>query len=283
MSKTAASPEELIRNHYRQQAEKHGASPRSTMEDEIIRQRELEMIDKFLGATSRASRKKTLNVLDLGCGNGYALEVARQAHPKNRYWGLDFSEDLLSVARGRKLAHCDLRLGDARALPYEQGLFDVVYTERCLINILEWEGQEKALQEIHRVLRPGGCYLMIECFTDGLDNNNLARRQLGLPDIQEAYHNKYIDKGLFMAAMKGRFDLVEPQSLDRHARGYHFHSNFLSSHYFVARVLYPAVLKGELVRNSEFIKFFSFLPPVGNYSAIQAYVLRKGTGKRKSR
>ena len=269
------SNDELIRDHYKQQAEKHGTSSRSTMEDEIIRQRELEVIDKFLGAASRASRKKKLKVLDLGCGNGYALELARQSHPGNHYWGLDFSEDLLAVARGRKLPHCDLRMGDARALPYEQGLFDVVYSERCLINILDWQGQEKALREIHRVLKPGGYYLMIECFTDGRDNNNLARRQLGLPDIPEAYHNKYIDKELFLAAVKGHFEVVEPQSLDRYARGFQFRSNFLSSHYFVARVLYPAVLKGELVRNSEFIKFFSFLPPIGNYSAIQAYFLRK--------
>ena len=215
MSKTAASPDELIRDHYRQQAEKHGASSRSTMEDEIIRQRELELIDKFLGAASRASRKKTLKVLDLGCGNGYALELARHSHPVNRYWGLDFSEDLLAVARARKLAKCDLRLGDARSLPYEQGFFDVVYSERCLINILDWKEQEKALREIQRVLKPGGHYLMIECFTDGLDNNNLARRQLGLPDIPEAYHNKYIDKQLFLAAVKGLFEVIEPESLDR--------------------------------------------------------------------
>jgi hypothetical protein len=75
--------------------------------------------------------------------------------------------------------------------------------------------------------------------------------------------------------VKGSFLLVEPQSLDRHTRGYSFRTNFLSSHYFVSRVLYPAVLKGDLVRNSEFTKFFSFLPPAGNYSAIQAHLLKK--------
>lgn len=248
------------------------------MEDDIVRERELEFIVQFLAATARAFRKKSRRVLDLGCGNGHTLEVARRAHPANRYCGLDFSRELLAVARARKLPGCELRLGDARALPYKDGCFDLVYSERCLINILDWEGQQKALGEIHRVLRPGGYYLMIECFTDGLENNNRARREVGLPDIPEAYHNRYIEKGPCLSAVKSTFALVEPESLDRYARGYRFRSNFLSSHYFVSRVLYPAVLKGELVRNSEFIKFFSFLPPVGEYSAIQAYVLKKKRG-----
>lgn len=275
MKAPTVSPDELIREHYRQQAEKHGASSRSTMEDEIVREREVELIVQFLGATARASKKKARGVLDLGCGNGHTLEAVRRCHPANRYSGLDFSEELLARARARKLPGCELRLGDARALPYKDGSFDAVYTERCLINILDWDGQKKALSEIRRVLRPGGYYLMIECFTDGLENNNRARRELGLPDIQEAYHNRYIDKELFLAAVQKGFAVVPPESLDRHARGYAFRGNFLSSHYFVSRVLYPAVLKGELARNSEFIKFFSFLPPVGNYSPIQAYVLKR--------
>ena len=104
--------------------------------------------------------------------------MVRRAHPGNHYCGLDFSEELLAVARARELSGCDLRLGDARTLPYEAGSFDVVYSERCLINILDWDGQRKALNEIGRVLRPGGYYLMIECFTDGLENNNRARREL---------------------------------------------------------------------------------------------------------
>jgi ubiquinone/menaquinone biosynthesis C-methylase UbiE len=279
MKTPTTSADELIRGHYRQQAEKHGASPTSTMEDEIVRERELELIVHFLTATAKASRKKSRRILDLGCGNGYALEAVRRAHPANRYSGLDFSEELLALARARKLPGCELHLGDARALPYKDGSFDLVYSERCLINILDWDGQKKALSEIHRVLRPGGHYLMIECFTDGLENNNRARHELGLPDIPAAYHNRYIEKEPFLAAIEGRFAAVEAKSLDRHARGYHFCGNFLSSHYFVSRVLYPAALKGELVRNSEFIKFFSFLPPAGNYAAIQAYFLEKGRGR----
>jgi ubiquinone/menaquinone biosynthesis C-methylase UbiE len=144
-----------------------------------------------------------------------------------------------------------------------------VYTERCLINILDWEGQSQALREIARVLKPGGSYLMIECFTDGLANNNKARAECGLQPIDAAYHNLYFDPEKFAAAIAPLFDRVTDES------SFPLPGNFLSSHYFVSRVLYPAMARGEVFRNSEVAKFFSFVPPMGNYSPIQAHVLRK--------
>jgi hypothetical protein len=63
--------------------------------------------------------------------------------------------------------------------------------------------------------------------------------------------------------------------------------NFLSTHYFVARVFHAAVsVSNKDVRNSEFVKFFSTaLPTVGNYSPIQAFLLRKlkGDGRNASK
>lgn len=120
---------------------------------------------------------------------------------------------------------------------------------------------------------------MIECFTDGLLNNNKARKECGLSELKEAYHNKYFDKDLFLQAISKIFTVVEPAQFSRKENGYVFHHNFLSSHYFIARVLHPLVTKGESVKNTEFVKFFSSLPPVGNYSPIQAYILKK-QGKR---
>ena len=265
----ASSDDELIREHYRKVAEAHGESPRSSMEDDQVRERELQ----FLTGAFRVLRQRNsgaLRVLDLGCGNGYALSrMLPLAGYADQFWGVDFSPELLQIAQGRKLERCTLSQGDARALRFEAGFFDFVYTERCLINILEWEGQRKALQEIARVLKPGGTYLMIECFTDGLESNNKARADCGLPAIKAAYHNKYFDKQSFEEAVTGAFEVMDP------AAEFLMPSNFLSSYYFVSRVLYPSLTKGEVVRNSEVAKFFSFLPPVGNYSPIQAQVLRK--------
>jgi ubiquinone/menaquinone biosynthesis C-methylase UbiE len=264
--------DELIRQHYEKVAESQGASPCSTMEDATIREREAALILETLG---RAGAGGALDVLDLGCGNGYMLSRVIEAYPGNRYRGLDFSEQLLGIARSRGMA-CDLGLGDARDLPYQDRSFDLVYTERCLINILDASQQARALEEIHRVLRPGGYYLMIEAFTDGLELSNKARKQLGLEPIGPPYHNRFMDKAevlakagsLFQGPPDGAAGVVPPPA-----------GNFLSTHYFLSRVFYPAVTRAEVVRNSEFVLFFSqFLgdrPPVGNYSPIQAFLFRK--------
>jgi ubiquinone/menaquinone biosynthesis C-methylase UbiE len=261
--------DELIRHHYEKVAESQGASPCSTMEDATIREREAALILETLG---RAGAGGPLDVLDLGCGNGYMLGRVIEAYPRHRYWGLDFSEHLLAIARSRGMA-CDLGLGDARDLPYEDGAFDFVYTERCLINLLDASQQLLALEEVHRVLRPGGYYLMIEAFTDGLELSNKARKQLGLEPINPPYHNRFMDKAEVLAKAGSLFQGPPDGAAPPVA------SNFLSNYYFLSRVFYPAVTRAEVVRNSEFVLFFSQLlgdrPPVGDYSPIQALLFRK--------
>jgi SAM-dependent methyltransferase len=239
------------------------------MEDAVIRAREIEAIVSVVGGLKAAMPSAPLRVLDLGCGNGYALEVLASAYPQHRYTGLDFSADMLALARRRALRGCQWRQGDARALPFPPASFDLVYTERCLINILDRRGQERALGDIHRVLAPGGHYLMIECFTDGMAALNRARTECGLEAISEAHHNRYFDKPAFRRAVAPLFDVVEPAAFAALPP-----ANFLSSHYFAARVLHPLVTKGTQVRNTEFVKFFSHLPPYGEYAPLQIFMLR---------
>jgi ubiquinone/menaquinone biosynthesis C-methylase UbiE len=269
-TRMAVSNDELIRTHYREVAQKHGASPRSSMEDDFVREKELEWIVDFYRVVSKEAQH-SLRVLEVGCGNGYALNMLSRLDGADQFLGIDFSEDLLSIASARQLSNCLFKAGDVRALDLESEVFDWVYTERCLINVLSWKEQEAALREIARVLKRGAYYLMIEAFTDGLYNNNKARLECGLPEIEQAYHNNYFDKDLFLQAIDDLYTIVEASRLDKFPMA----SNFLSSHYFVSRVLCPALTKGEVVRNSEVAKFFSFLAPMGNYSPIQAYILKK--------
>jgi ubiquinone/menaquinone biosynthesis C-methylase UbiE len=257
----------IIREHYKGVAAKHGASSQSTMEDEVVRAKEIEQIVSFLDWAATGGGH---DVLDLGCGNGYALSVLAESRPANRYKGLDASDELLEIANGRQLPNCCFAKSDARRIELGDASVDVVYTERCLINILDWEGQLEALREIHRILRPGGHFLMIECFTDGLDNNNKAREECGLEKLKEAYHNRYFEKEQFLGSIGELFSIVQPPEGSPTLQ-----MNFLSSHYFVARVLHPLVTKGTAVKNTEFVKFFSMLPPFGNYSPIQSFILQK--------
>ena len=267
------SNDEIIQSHYKIQAEKHKDSSTSTMEDTIIRQKELESIFSFFNL--REVRVVASKVLEIGCGNGYALQQLAETYPHTSFHGMDFSHDLLAIAEKRKISNGSFSQGDIRKLTFEDASVDVVYTERCLINLLSWEDQQKGLAEIHRVLKKGGFYFMVESFTDGFDNLNKARTELGLNNIPVAHHNLYFNKESFGEFVKPLFSIVDPSSLGT-VENTALQSNFLSSHYFSARVLHPLLTKGDPnLKNTELVKFFSFLPPSGNYAPIQAHILQK--------
>ncbi|MEE8452414.1 MAG: class I SAM-dependent methyltransferase [Thermoguttaceae bacterium] len=274
---TATDYDALIRDHYRRQADKHGDSERSTMEDDVIRAKETEAIEDFVRLLdARHPSKSPLRILDLGCGNGHTLHCLSEKFPGHLYSGGEFCDTLLNIARRRSLEHCEFVSCDARDISFADNALDAVFTQRCLINILDWEDQLQALREIARVLKPGGHYLMIECFTDGLENNNKARTECGLEALQPAHHNRYFDKNDLFEAIDGMFRVADPGQLSPGYDGPLCDTNFLSSHYFVARVLHPLVTQGEWIRNTQFVKFFAaLLPPVGNYSPIQLHLFTK--------
>jgi ubiquinone/menaquinone biosynthesis C-methylase UbiE len=267
--------DDLIRKHYRAQAKEYGSSSSSTMAERVVREKEVALISKFVEIVRMRTSRNDLKILDIGCGNGYTLEVLQRENSSCSFYGLEFTDELLAIARDRNITGCVIDPGDIRATDYPDSFFDVIYSERCLINILDYEEQKQSLSEIARILKPSGYYLMIECFTDGLGNNNKARREMGLHEIEPAYHNKYFDKERLISDIRDILEVADLSDPDLEDGSQMIPSNFLSSHFFVARILQPLLTKGDWVRNSEFVKFFSFLPPIGNYAPIQAFVLKR--------
>ena len=266
------SNDEVILEHYKVQAAKHKDSALSTMEDPITRQKEVDLIRNFFNLPS--IQTKTRDVLEIGCGNGYTLNLLQPQFKSFNFTGLDFSEDLLAIARERNLDSVKFVQGDVRKLQFKDESFDVVYTERCIINLLSWEEQQLALNEMHRVLRKGGYLFFMESFTEGYDNLNKARNELGLDSIPMPHHNLYFEKEVFEPFVRTKFEILFANELG--GNGTEVPRNFLSSHYFTARVLHPLLTKGDpFMKNTELVKFFSFLPPSGCYSPIEAYILKK--------
>jgi SAM-dependent methyltransferase len=87
-------------------------------------------------------------LLDVACGAGLALELAGLRGATCA--GIDASPRLLAVAQDR-CPHADLRVGDMRALPWDDETFDVVTSFRGI-----WGTTPDAVAEVHRVLVPGG-------------------------------------------------------------------------------------------------------------------------------
>jgi SAM-dependent methyltransferase len=111
-------------------------------------------------------------LLDVGCGPGdAALALAADLGATGEVVGIDVSAAMLAVARDRaSSAPCPVRfsIGDALDLDEPDGSFDAVRSERTL----QWLADpEAAINEMARVLRPGGRIALIDTdwSTLGLD------------------------------------------------------------------------------------------------------------------
>ena len=93
-------------------------------------------------------------VLEVAPGPGYfAIEVARLGH---HVTCLDISRTFVEIATGNAAAAgvaVDVRHGDVSAMPFEEGSFDLVVCQAAFKNFTR---PVAALDEMHRVLRPGG-------------------------------------------------------------------------------------------------------------------------------
>jgi SAM-dependent methyltransferase len=87
-------------------------------------------------------------LLDVACGSGLALELARIRGASCS--GIDASARLVAVARDRN-PDSDIRVGDMNALPWDPASFDVVTSFRGI-----WGTTPQVFAEVYRVLRPGG-------------------------------------------------------------------------------------------------------------------------------
>jgi ubiquinone/menaquinone biosynthesis C-methylase UbiE len=103
-------------------------------------------------------------VLEVGCGNGNGTRLIRKYFRPGRISAVDLDPRMLRLAR-RLNSHpsVDFSLADASRLPFGDGQFDAVFDFGIVHHIPEWR---VALDEIDRVLKPGGEFLFEELCSD---------------------------------------------------------------------------------------------------------------------
>jgi trans-aconitate methyltransferase len=92
------------------------------------------------------------NVLDVACGTGIVARVAADRVGSATVIGVDLNEAMLAVAR-RVRPDLQFRQGDASALPFEEGSFDVVLSQMALMFFTD---RAASLREMARVTAAGG-------------------------------------------------------------------------------------------------------------------------------
>jgi ubiquinone/menaquinone biosynthesis C-methylase UbiE len=108
----------------------------------------------WMKSTMEFSSFSGKQLLEVGFGMG--TDLFQFASSGAIVSGVDLSPEHLRIARQRFSTYgitADLRLGDAEDLPFEDATFDAVYTFGVIHHTPD---TQKAVDEIYRVLRPGG-------------------------------------------------------------------------------------------------------------------------------
>lgn len=135
----------------------------------------LDPVNEALNAIDRALVGDA-QILEVGCGTGVMAERIN-ALPGVTLIATDFSPRFVELTAARGV---DAREADICYLPFDDGSFDVVYAGWMLYHVRDLE---RALNEVRRVLRPGGTFVAV---TNGNDHlADLRTAAGGKPDITQ--------------------------------------------------------------------------------------------------
>lgn len=219
------------------------------------------------------------DILDLGCGNGYTLISLARTHRGSRMVGIDFADSLIA---GAKLLAAEetpdnppsFVCADAIAYVAAQpsGSLDAVITERFLLNMPDVATQHRVIADIHRVLKPGGRFLMCEGSAKGFRALNTLRAGVGLDEIADVSVDNH-------SAIRFEDDDIEAFLAET---GFTLTDKLgLGSYFVISRVLHPLLVAPQAPRFSARIndlarRVQSGLPFSPDIGSNVIWVLEKG-------
>lgn len=132
------------------------------------------------------------HILEVAPGPGYlSIELARD--PRYQVVGLDISQTFVDIARAKASeagVTVDFRHGNASAMPFEAGTFDLSICVAAFKNFTE---PVEAIREMHRVLKPGGIAIIDDLRKDAsLQDIDAGVKRMGLSPI-----NAFLTRGSF--------------------------------------------------------------------------------------
>lgn len=108
-------------------------------------------------------------IADLGCGGGINIKKLIKIFPNATVTGFDYSK--VSIKKSKEenkdsinKGICKLVQGDVSCMPFENETFDLL---TAVETIYFWPGPQKSFQEVYRVLKTGGVFIIINEF-DGI-------------------------------------------------------------------------------------------------------------------
>lgn len=232
-----------VKNFWEAEAKEWGSSPQVTIRDFFFRNHELNTLLSIIPKVSK--------LLDIGCGNGFGTLVLSQ---RAKYTlGMDYSNTMIkwaTRARDDKIyrlretkklilgqyfginsfKNVNFIVGDVLNLDLAQNSFDVITSQRILINLPTEELQMRALKNFRKCIRNDGFLILVEATKQGHQITDAYRKKLGLPILEKYWHNNYIDEDYQKWNAYG-WEVVQVLSFDTYV--------------LLSKVIYPAACGAE--------------------------------------
>lgn len=149
-------------------------------------------------------------VLELGCGAGYAMKHILHQTLAEQVVGLDLSPTIIRSAaiRNKKALKADRAKfvhANVNKLPFQDCHFDRVFSIHA---IYFWDDLAPTLSEIHRVLKPGGYFIITLCDGKGDEIWEDIKRLIEDSLIPVAKHIGFLDVELLQGPTSRQFHTV---------------------------------------------------------------------------
>lgn len=109
-------------------------------------------------------------ILDVGAGRGYLSLLLAAQNPQSTILGIDYSPQQVRAANGlkqqRKIHNCRFNRGNAMRMAFQENTFDAVVS---VGSIKHWPDGFQGVQEVYRVLKPGGLFVISETDREASD------------------------------------------------------------------------------------------------------------------
>jgi ubiquinone/menaquinone biosynthesis C-methylase UbiE len=161
-------------------------------------------LKRNIGIDLYETKKEFNKIIDLGCGNGnHVVFFAEQGFEVS---GIDISEEAIEIAKAwlkKRNLEATLMAGDIETIPYPDQSFDVVLSHAVLDHV-SFEKAKKVMEEIKRVLVPGG-YVCISLRST--EDCEFGRGK------KVDYHTFVIEEGYEKGLIQHYFDFAEIRQL----------------------------------------------------------------------
>ena len=229
-----------IEKHWQDWAKKFGQDIRATEKSKTRKALEVDALRRGILAAGFKT-DDVFSILEAGSGTGHNCIALSEAFPNALIEGFDYVKEMISNANSLKKKlnlknikySCEnlLKLNESQIIKKK---FDIVFTNRCLINLNTHDLQKVAINNLSKLVSENGIMILAENPQKKFDYQNQLRGFLGLPKRSQPEFNLLIDENNYIqTAKENGFELI-------------YNDDFSSLHDLLLYVLIPSINGGKI-------------------------------------